>query len=179
VLTEESKAQILHYILHPVDRPPGMREQVQAVLFQHFGVEAHDDPFGPVAPGRRGYHWNFCFDTQGRLVLSPPAQTPYETVRGYHVISIAVSRCGPYVTAESYAVIPSETFASGIAFAQERPVSPMAVELAQEVGRRFGLTYLDAAELYAWELEDNVADEAGVDVWDDGWAAPNAFILLF
>jgi hypothetical protein len=176
MLSEELKQQILHSITHPVDRPPGMREQVQAFLCERLGIASYDQPL-PVER-ERGYCWRFCFDAGGKLAPYPMYKTPYEAKRGLSMFRITVSRCGPYVTAESFVTATDDGGATSY-FAEERPVSPKAVELAQQAGQRFGLTYLDAAELYAWELEDDVAYEADVDVWEDGWEVPNAFILLF
>lgn len=176
MLTEQLKRQALDHMVHRAEPPPDLRDRVQAFLLKDLGIAKHDDPYWPVEWGR-GFHWTFWFDAKGGAVPSPHGRTPYETVRGHHAISVAVSRCGPYVTAQSYRVEPFED--GGTIVSKERPVSPKAVNLAHRVAQRFGLTYLDAAELYAWELDESVADAADVDCQDEGWDTPNAFILLF
>ena len=176
MLTEQLKHQALHHMVHRAEPPPDLRDRVKAFLFQDLGVAEHDDPYWPVESGR-GFHWTFWFDAKGWAVPSPHGRTPYETVRGYHAIAVAVSRCGPYVTAQSYRVEPFKD--GGTIVSKELLVSREAIELAHRVAQRFGLTYLDAAELYAWELDESVADAAGVDFEDEGWERPNAFMLLF
>lgn len=174
MLTDELKQQILHYILHPVEQPHGMREQVQDFLYDRLGIISYDH-YWPVEK-RLSYEWVFCFDSNGQLA---PYPTRHEDTPGLTMLCIAVSRRGPYVTAISYVMIRDQyTDKSGV-FEPEHHASPKAVELAQQVAQRFGLTYLDADDLYAWELDESVADAADVDFAEDGWEAPNAFILLF
>lgn len=177
MLTEELKAQILHYILHPVDRTPGLRTEVQGFLYERLCIDSYDH-YWPVEWGR-SYRWVFCFDSNGQLAPWPRYKTPYEIARGYTAFRIAVSRRGPYITAESYVTTRDRYEDRTGRFEEERPASPKAVELTQQVARQFGLTYLDAEDLCGWELDESVADAADVDCQDEGWDTPNAFILLF
>ena len=177
MLTEELKQEILHHILHPAERPHGMREQVQIFLYERLGISSYDH-FLPVE-WRRGYRWVFCFDSKGQLAPYPMNKTPYEAKRELTMLRIAVSRQGPYVSAESCFVTKAPVADRASRFEVERPTSPKAVDLAQQVARQFGLTCLDAEHLYAWELDESVAEAADVDYEDLGWDTPNAFILLF
>jgi hypothetical protein len=173
MLTDELKQQILHYIVHPVDHPPSMRDRVNAFLLGKLGVTTYDQ-YWPIEWGG-SFRWRFCFDELGKLVPPVGMQTPYETVRGHKMISVVVSRGGPFVTAESYIVRRHDD--GGVAYAEERPISLKAIDLAREVAQRFGLTYLDAVELYDWKLDWDVADEAGIDL--EVSEQPNGFALLF
>jgi len=175
MLTDDLRREVLHAILHPVVHPPEMREQVQAFLYDRLGIASYEQIY-PVAWGS-SYRWYFCFDPQGNLVPFVRSHVPYRAVRGFSLVTTLVSHRGPFVTAESAPAIPYED--GGISFKQELPASAKAAALAQAVAKQFGLTYLDAAELYAWELDESVADDAGVDFGEVGWAVPNAFILLF
>lgn len=177
MLSEELKQEILHYILHPAEQPHGMREQVQVFLYDRLGISSYDH-FWPVEWGR-SYRWVFCFNSNGQLAPYPLNKTPYEAKRGLTMLRIAVSRRGPYVSAKSYVMTRARDADRTSRFEEEHPASPKAVELAQQVARQFGLTYIDAEDLYAWELDESVADAADVDCQDEGWDTPNAFILLF
>jgi hypothetical protein len=172
MLTDELKRQILQHIIHPVDQPPGMRDRVNAFLLSKFGVASHDQLW-PVEWGG-AYRWLFHLDDQGKLIPPELSHTPYETARGCSAVSVVVSRRGPFVTAESYVVRRHDD--GGIVDVHERPVSYKAIELAREVAQHFGLTYVDAVELYDWELDYDVADEAGIDLEA---SEPSGFTLLF
>jgi hypothetical protein len=175
VLTEDLKTQILQHIVHPVRPPSELRQHVQAFLYDELSIDSYEQ-ICPVEWGS-SYRWDFCFDSQGKLVPYVRSNVPYKSVQGFSKVSTLISRRGPFVTAESYAVGPYED--GGTIFKQEFPVSAKAAALAQQVAQRFGLTYVDAAELHAWELDESAADAAGVDFEDEGWETPNAFILLF
>lgn len=172
MLNYQLKQQLLERIGHPVDQPPGTRTNVEAFLLKVIGLPLLSQGT-PVKCGR-AYRWDFCFDDQGNSVPPDPFHTLFEHARVRTMVSISVSRCGPYVTAESYV---AEKHSDGrVDWVEERPISPRAIQLARSVAERFDLTYLDAEELYAWELDSSVADEAGIDLEA---SEPSGFTLLF
>lgn len=179
-LTEELKRRILHDIRHPVKTPPQMRDEIQAFLYGQLGIESYDHTSCPVEWGN-SYRWRFVFDAQGKLVPYP-AGAKYQDARGFSRICVLVSQTAPYVTAESHIADRDDLVPpyDGLAWAKQRPLAPLAVRLAQQVAQRFGLTYVDPDELLAWELPDEVAEEpVFIDIWDEGWLHPNAWIMLF
>jgi hypothetical protein len=166
------KQKLLHHIRHPVDLPPRIVAGIQSFLLATVGLPSLAQG-APVEWGR-AYRWKFCFDEKGNPVRPDPLQTPFEKARARTKMSISVSRCGPYVTAESYG---AEKHSDGrVDWVEERPISPRSTQLARSVAERFDLTYLDAEELYAWELDSSVADEAGIDLEA---SEPSGFTLLF
>ena len=175
MLSDDLRREILHAILRPEPCLPGLREQVQAFLYDLLGIDSYEQIY-PVVWGA-SYRWHFCFDPQGKVAPFVRSHVPFRAAQGFSMVTALASRRGPFVTAESAPVIPYED--GGTCFKQELPASDKAAALAQAVATRFGLTYLDAAELYAWELDESVAADAGVDFGEVGWAVPNAFILLF
>ena len=182
MLSDDLRREILHAILRPEPCLPGLREQVQTFLYELLGIDSYDrfglgspEPHDSVVWGS-SYRWDFCFDARGKLVPFFRSDVPYGAVQGFTKVTTSVSGRGPYVSAESATVSVWDRWTG---FKQELPASAKAAALAQAVAKRFGLTYLDAAELYGWELDESIADAVGADVQDAGWEVPNAFILLF
>lgn len=174
MIAEDLKATILQHIAHPIRSPLELRQTVQAFLYDELRIDSYEQIL-PVDGS--SYRWDFCFDSQDRLVPYVQSNVPFGSVIGFSKASILVSRRGPFVTSERFLVRPYQD--EGIVFRLELPCSTRAAALAQRVAQRFKLTYLDAADLYSWELDASVADAAGVDFEDEGWDTPNAFILLF
>lgn len=174
MITEDLKSTILHHIAQPIRSPSQLRQHVQAFLYDELEIDSYEQIY-PVDGS--SYRWDFCFDSQDKLVPYVQSNVPFASVNGFSKASILVSRRGPFVTSESFLVRPYE--GGGVMFKLALPASARAATLAQRVAQRFGLTYLDAADLYSWELDASVADAAGVDFEDEGWETPNAFILLF
>jgi hypothetical protein len=172
VLSDHLKQKLLDCIRRPTGVPPRVPTEIQSFLLKTIGLGSLDQ--GTPVEWGRAYRWDFCFDDQGNSVPPDPFQTLFEHARVRTKMSISVSRCGPYVTAESYG---AEKHSDGrVDWVEERPISPRSIQLARSVAERFDLTYLDAEELYAWELDSSVADEAGIDLEA---SEPSGFTLLF
>jgi hypothetical protein len=172
VLSDQLKEKLLGCIRHPIDLPAGARTEIEAYLLATIGLCSVDQGF-PVEWGG-AYQWEFRFDELGKPVPRDPPRTPAELSRARNLISIVVSRRGPYVTALSW--VHGKAFDGQVGWVEERPISPRAIRLAQSVAERFDLTYLDAEELCSWELDRSVEDEAGIDLEA---SEPSGFTLLF
>lgn len=160
LLNEQLKQQLLECIKRPVAPPADLRGRVTAFLLAKQGVSAYDRIW-PIEWGR-AFWWHFYFDERDRLVPPAPPRTPFDAARAKSSITVVISRCGPYVTAESARAAKNDD--GNLTYTSEQPVATKADQLAREVGARFGLTYLDAAEMYAWELDRAIVDDAGIDL---------------
>jgi hypothetical protein len=165
---------MLHYVQHPQDIPLQTKEAIARFILSEFGVERLR-PLTPVDWGG-SYRWRLHFDAAGRFVPQEVAGTPFERAVSRHAIEVNVSRRGPFVTALSYTIRPSDI--GGITHVLDAQPSECAVQLAKAVAECFGLTFVPYEDLVAFKIDESVADAAGI-FFECGDTEPNGFNVMF
>jgi hypothetical protein len=154
--------------------PPGLIEAVDKFVRHELKISR----FQRRMQWDRAEMWECPLDAKGNNIEPDPPRTPMAECRARRMIKLLVSLQGPFVTAETSTLKPRNDLSDrDCAMARDEAATADAVGMAQRIAERFGLHYLDAAELRAWKIDETtLEDHAWSHLEDD---EPDGFNLLF
>jgi hypothetical protein len=178
-MAPETTAAVEAALLHPiieelVTRVAPAIDQAIRVRFP-LSHGPHRDALGDprfYGGGSSGSHWLIVFNRQGEHVILPALKPEGEgNTSGYREWEIALSCRGPILTA-------SEQIQGGTAWEFAAEMDPTLASWARALAQQFGLHYVDAAELLAWQVDPATMTEE-MQMRMDYTDNPSAFQLLF